>query len=85
MIMIPVCRIAFRVSLKLSGFSYLTLENIAAFLRNPVTVISLIVILALSGFFLLLEFITLTIYYDFCEKEKKLSLVNGIIYIFIVE
>lgn len=74
MIMIPVCRIAFRVSLKLSGFSYLTLENIAAFLRNPVTVISLIVILALSGFFLLLEFITLTIYYDFCEKEKKLSL-----------
>lgn len=74
MIMIPVCRIAFRVSLRFSGFSYLTLENIAAFLRNPVTVISLVLILGLAGFFLLLEFITLTIYYDFCEKEKKLSL-----------
>lgn len=74
MIMIPVCRIALQLSLKASGFSYLTLENIAAFLKNPITVVSLILMLGLIGVFLLLECITLVIYFDFGRKGKKLSL-----------
>lgn len=72
MVMLPVCRMAFKLSLRVRGFSYLTLENVAAVLRGPVTILSLLVIFGLAGFFQLLECSSLIVYNESSRNGKRL-------------
>lgn len=54
---------ALSIAMKVSKYSYITLENIIRFVFSPMTVISIILILLLVSFFFYFEFIALSVYF----------------------
>ncbi len=76
MIFYPLCKNAFRLLLKLTGYSYLTLENLARFLRQPATIAVVILLLLAGALFYLVEAVSLIVFYQGFVKEKKISVVH---------
>ena len=66
----------FRFLLKATGYSYLTIENLAAFLRHPVTVLVILLLVLLGTLLYLLESISLLVFYQGFVKEKRIRVVQ---------
>lgn len=76
MVFYPFCTAAFRLLLKLTGYSYLTLENLLNFARHPATVAVLLLLLLAGALFYLVESVSLIIFYQGFVKEKKIRVVQ---------
>lgn len=76
MVFYPLCKAAFGLLLKLTGYSYLTLENLPRFARHPATIAVLLLLILMAALFYLVESVSLIIFYQGFVKDKKIGVVQ---------
>lgn len=76
MVFYPLCKAAFRFLLWVTGYSYLTLENLPRFIRHPATIAILFLILLVGALFYLVEAASLIVFYQGFVKEKKIGVIQ---------
>lgn len=69
-----ILRFVFRMLLKITGYSYLTLENMKPFFLHPATIIVAVMILIGASAASLLENVSLIVFYQGYVRERKVSL-----------
>ena len=67
---------AFRLVLRIMGYSYLTMENMFEFLKNPITLFVLFGLIIVCTLFYLIETVSLIIFYQGYVKAYKISVVK---------
>ena len=75
-ILIPFAILGFNLSMKLTGYTYLTLENITKYLLNPITIIFLIILIIYLTIVTIFDISTIIILFDISYKKEKISLVE---------
>lgn len=70
----PIVMCAFKLSMKLTGFNYLTIENMASYILNPITLILLLASIIFLTIVTLFDISTMIIIYDASYNEKKITL-----------
>ncbi len=73
-IFVPLFLSLFRFLTQLTGYSYLTFENIGSFLFNPITIFFLILLLFLMTFYTLLDISAVLIILDSSYQKRKISI-----------
>ncbi|MBE5962844.1 MAG: hypothetical protein E7256_15950 [Lachnospiraceae bacterium] len=76
LVVLPIFEAGLKKTLNMAGYSYLTIENILPFLRNPATILSIVLFLLMMGFFILLEMNCLSVYFHSCMQLRKIRLVE---------
>ena len=74
LIFVPMVMGGFKLSMKLTGFSYLTIENISSYILTPITLIFILVSILFLTLVTLFDISTMIIIYDASYNEKKISL-----------
>lgn len=74
LIAVPLFSGAFKLIMKVTGYSYLTLENVAAFLLHPVTLLLLIVLIILMTAYTMFDIATVIIILDQSYQKKKVRI-----------
>lgn len=77
-IFIPLFLNVFKLIMKLTGYSYLTLENIFEFLTNPFVAVLIIFFLLIIGFYSLFDIGTIIILLDVSKQNKNIELKDAI-------
>ncbi|BCJ92516.1 glycerophosphoryl diester phosphodiesterase [Anaerocolumna cellulosilytica] len=75
-VLTPIISKIYHLALKVTGFSYVTIDNIGRFLLNPISIIMLALLFIVIGLFLLLEIFYLIIFFSMLENNKKFSLLQ---------
>lgn len=75
-ILIPFAILGFNLSMKITGYTYLTLENITKYLLNPITIILLILLIIYLTIVTIFDISTIIILFDISYKKEKISLVE---------
>lgn len=78
-ISIPLMSVAYHYSLTITGFSYVTMENMQQYLLHPVSILMLILLFFFIGLFLLLEIYYLLTFFMTIRTGKKLNIIQVII------
>lgn len=71
---VPLLLGAFNGTMKLAGYSYLTLENVIPFLLKPVTVLALILILILAAIYAMIDISAVVFTLDQSVQENRVTL-----------
>lgn len=74
----PVFGVLFRLALWCSPYSYVTLQNLPAFLRRPVTLLCLFVFLALVAFLMYLETVCLYTFFEIHLHGRKIRMMRAV-------
>ena len=69
----------FQFITKISGYNYLTLENIISFLTNPFILLLIIMLLILLTFYSFIEISTIIVILDSSYQKKKISVKNALL------
>jgi len=77
-IFIPLFLNLFKLIMKVTGYSYLTFENIGKFLTNPLVLILILIFLLLLGFYSLFDIGTIVILLDASKQNKKIELKDAV-------
>ena len=64
--------------MRITGFTYLTIENILNFALNPITIIFLLFIIIFLTMVTIFDISTLIIIFDSSYKNKKISVMDSI-------
>ena len=72
-IIVPLAQAAFQLAIYFSPYSYVTLQNLAAFLRRPLTILLLVLLLAVVAVFLFAEAVSLIVYFETCIRRRKVK------------
>lgn len=78
LIFMPVVIGLFNITMKLTGYKYLTLENIFYFLSNPLTILLIIIAILFLTIITLFDISTILIIYDASYHQKKIRLKSAI-------
>ena len=78
LIFIPSIIGIFNLTMRITGFTYLTIENILNFILNPITIIFLLLIIAFLTMVTMFDISTLIIIFDSSYKNKKISVMDSI-------
>lgn len=78
-VFIPLFLQIFNFIVNITGYSYLTLENVFAFLTQPLTVIMIFLLLLLMTFYTLIDISTVIIILDCSYQQKKVSVKEAFI------
>lgn len=78
LIFMPIAIGGFSLAMKLTGYSYLTLENIFSFAFKPLTIFLLLVILIFLAFITLFDISTMIIIYDASYHKEKIKVKEAI-------
>ena len=70
-IFIPALIGGFNLTMRLTGFTYLTLENISSFLLNPITIILLFLIIIILTVITIFDISTLIVIFDLSYHQKR--------------
>lgn len=73
-IFIPIFLSIFNIIVKITGHSYLTLENVFSFLLNPLTLIMIFLLLLLMAFYTLIDISTIIIILNSSYAKQKISI-----------
>ncbi len=68
----------FKMIMKVTGYSYLTIENIANFILNPLTFILIFLFLLIVGFYSIFDIGTIIILLDSSKQNKKVELKDAV-------
>lgn len=68
----------FNLVMKLTGYSYLTLENIFQFLSNPRTIIMLLILIILMTIYTMFDITTIIIILDESYHKRKIKAIDAI-------
>ena len=69
----PVLAYILKYTMKVSGVTYLSDENLLIYLKNPTTIFAFIVLLFCVAFFTFVELSALVVCFACCNKHKKIS------------
>ncbi len=75
----PLVNYVFRLALAISGYSYITTNNISKFLFYPFTFIMIIILFFLLGLFFLFEGVYLITYFSFVKTGKKPKVISTLV------
>lgn len=73
-LLFPLVNIIVDVTLKLTGYSYITVGNIQRFLLQPVTILMLLVLFVIIGIFLTLDILFLITFFALTERGQRLKI-----------
>ena len=76
LIIIPLAVYSFDLIMKLTGFNYLTIENIRYFLLNPITMLYIILIIIFFTAVTIFDMANLIIIFDLSYHKKKIGLID---------
>ncbi len=71
---VPLLLGMFNLAMKLTGYSYLTMENIFSFISKPVTLAMLVVILVLAAIYAMIDISATVFVIDQSKQEKTVTL-----------
>lgn len=74
LIAVPLFSEAFKLIMKVTGYSYLTLENVASFILHPVTLLLLVVLMILMTAYTVFDIATVIIILDQSYQKKKIRI-----------
>ena len=77
-IIIPIVIFILNITMKLSGYTYLTIENISSFLLNPITILMIIIIIIILSIITIFDISTLIIIYDNSYHKQKIDIKGAI-------
>lgn len=63
----------FKLTMKVTGFNYLTIENIGSFILNPLTIVLLFILILLVGFYAVFDIGTIIVLLDASNQNKKIG------------
>ena len=75
-ILIPFAILGFNLSMKLSGYTYLTIENIFNYLLNPITLVMLILLIIYLTFVTIFDISSLIILFDVSYCKEKIGVID---------
>ena len=75
-ILIPFAILGFNLAMKLTGYTYLTIENILNFLLNPITLIILFLIIIYLTIVTIFDISSLIILYDISYNKEKIGILD---------
>ncbi len=75
----PIFLLLFNLITKLSGYTYLTFENVISFLSKPITILFLLILIILVTFYTLIDLSTVIIILDSSYQEKKIKIKDAFI------
>ncbi len=78
-ILMPIAISGFNLTMRLTGYTYLTLENISSFLFNPITIFLLLLIIIFLTIITLFDISTLIVIFDVSYQKKKINVKDAII------
>ena len=77
-IFIPIFLGIFNTIVKITGYSYITLENVFSFLFKPVTIVMLIILLLLMMLYTMFDITTIIIILDSSYHKKKINIMDAL-------
>ena len=75
-ILIPFAILGFNLSMKLTGYTYLTIENIFNFLLNPITLVILILLIIYLTVITIFDIASIIILFDISYHEEKIGTID---------
>jgi len=78
LIFTPLFLNTFNLIMKITGYSYLTFENIFSFLTNPLTLVMIIILLLLMTVYSIFDISTIIIMIDASYQNKKISIKEAV-------
>lgn len=78
LILMPLAILGFNLTMKLTGYSYLTIENIVGFVLNPITIILLLLIIIFLTIITLFDISTLIVIFDVSYHKKKITTIDAV-------
>lgn len=75
-ILIPFAILGFNLSMKLTGYTYLTLENIVKYMLNPITILILLLLIIYLTIVTIFDISTVIILFDISYKKEKITLIE---------
>lgn len=75
-ILIPFAILGFNLSMKLTGYTYLTIENIFNYLLNPITLLMLFLIIIYLTIVTVFDISALIILYDISYTKEKIGVID---------
>lgn len=72
-LLLPLVNKILDLTLRLTGYSYITVGNIGRFLIHPVTILMLFILFIIIGIFLTLDILFLLTFFALTEREQKLK------------
>jgi glycerophosphoryl diester phosphodiesterase len=70
---IPLSRFFFILSIRLSGFSYITNSTLIDYILKPTTILLFIILLILFSFYVAIEFVFLSVIFDYGYHKRHLN------------
>lgn len=78
LILMPLAGAGFNFTMKVTGYTYLTLENIFSFILNPLTFILLLLIVIFLTIITMFDISTLIIIFDESNQHRKIGMIDAI-------
>lgn len=78
LILMPMALFGFNLSMKITGYSYLTLENLLTFILNPLTILLLLVVMIFLAVITMFDISTLIIIFDESYHHNKISITDAV-------
>ena len=75
-VMIPIAIWCFNFTMHISGYRYITLENVNAFLSSPITIFMLLLILLFLLIVTLFDYVANIVIFDFSYHKKEINLIE---------
>lgn len=75
-ILIPLAILGFNISMKLTGYTYLTIENIFSYLLNPITLFILFLLIIYLTVVTVFDISSLIILYDISYNKQKIKTID---------
>ncbi|MBQ3409342.1 MAG: glycerophosphoryl diester phosphodiesterase membrane domain-containing protein [Clostridia bacterium] len=78
LVFIPIAIYGFNLTMKLTGYTYLTLENINSFAIKPLTIFFIMIIILFLTIVALFDISVMLIIYDASYHRRKIKMIGGI-------
>ncbi len=78
-IFIPLFLGLFNLTMKITGYSYLTFENIFSFILNPITILMLLLLIIIMTFYSLIDISSIIIILDSSYQKEKIKVKEAFI------
>lgn len=78
LIFLPIAIYGFNLIMNITGYTYLTIENIFNFITNPITLISIVIIIIFLTLITMYDISALIVIFDLSYHEKKISVIDVI-------
>ena len=78
LIFTPIFLKSFTLIMKVTGYTYITIENVTAFLFKPLTMIMLVILFLLMMVYTMFDIATIIVILDSSYHKKKITIMEAI-------